>query len=254
MSMIEQIDADVYFKNAHVKIAQSIPDISMLKRKLVIDTGENVIVSDKGVTGTTVIVFAGILHRVMCSYECLDAYLAYHGHSAIYLRDRPRNFYIPGLAPLAPDYPGTIQALKSILEQLETKTLLCLGTSVGGFASIRYGVALQAKRVVAISPIVNINADFRESIGDQRFEPVIKRNQQNFAPHLLNVANDVNDRAFETDIEVWFGGDMHLDAHNAHLLKPSARLSLFPVTGLSDHNSLSHFIVSGHIHRFLWRP
>jgi len=60
-----------------------------------------------------------------------------------------REGFWKGIASLAPDLPGTVDALKRIAQGLEARRILCFWTSAGGHAALRYGLELGASGVLA---------------------------------------------------------------------------------------------------------
>jgi tetratricopeptide (TPR) repeat protein len=69
----------------------------------------------------------------------------------IFVKDFKQCWYQKGLLGITNDIESTVEYLKGILPKTTGK-LITLGASAGGYAAIRFGVALNADRVLAFSP------------------------------------------------------------------------------------------------------
>lgn len=69
----------------------------------------------------------------------------------IFVKDFKQYWYQKGLLGITNDIESTVEYLKEILPETTGK-LITLGASAGGYAAIRFGVALNADRVLAFSP------------------------------------------------------------------------------------------------------
>lgn len=95
-----------------------------------------------------VLVFTGGNDAVSMPLSIFDRYLAPLRLTVIYLKDFKRLRYLLGIQSLSEDYPGTLAALRSMLNRLGVKRVCTMGNCEGGFAAIRYGVELGADRIL----------------------------------------------------------------------------------------------------------
>jgi hypothetical protein len=65
-------------------------------------------------------------------------------------------------------FSDTIAHLRTVLAGLETRHLLCLGGSAGGFAALVFGAALGADRIVAFCP-QSACGERKRALGDHRW-------------------------------------------------------------------------------------
>jgi tetratricopeptide (TPR) repeat protein len=69
----------------------------------------------------------------------------------IFIKDFRQCWYQQGLLGKSEDIDSTISYLRSIIPKT-TDTLITLGASAGGYAAIRFGIPLNANRIIAFSP------------------------------------------------------------------------------------------------------
>ncbi|MGJ8686996.1 MAG: hypothetical protein ACSHWQ_05925 [Spongiibacteraceae bacterium] len=228
-----------------------LPPEDTLRRPPIVDNGGDVIQSEKGDSGTTLLVFTGLADKAMVQIELVDRFCAAAGHSAIYLRDAGRSAYIAGIPALSENFKGSIAALSELLAQHRTKRLLCLGTSIGGFGAIRYGVLLKAEKVMGASSPTNITSDFMADIGDGRGRLVARRLQRSFTPEELDLRPEVALANGRCKIDLWYGEDYPIDANHASYLSGCAGVNQFPIPSLDSHGSFPSIIASGEFQEFL---
>jgi hypothetical protein len=88
---------------------------------------------------------------MMPVYEFFDTTKAL-GYSRILLCDQYHRRYHEGIDSERPDFPSLIRYLKEEIGRLGAETVLCIGTSSGGYAAIRAGHDLGADYVHAFAP------------------------------------------------------------------------------------------------------
>jgi hypothetical protein len=228
-----------------------LPHEDTLRRPSIVDNGDDVICSPKGDSGTTLLVFTGLSDKAMVQIELVDRFCAAAGHSAIYLRDPGRSAYIAGIPALSENFEGSIAALSELLAQHRTKRLLCLGTSIGGFGAIRYGILLKAEKVMGASSPTNITSDFLAGIEDNRGRLMIKRLKRSFTPEELDLRPEVTVANGKCKIGLWYGEDYSIDASHASYLSGYAGINQRPIPSLDRHSSFPSIIASGEFQEFL---
>ena len=228
-------------------LLRAIPGPDRRKRDLVHDSGEDLLISPKGGSGTTVVVFTGLARGTMVDVEVFDAFLAGQGLAAIYLRDPSRNLYLNGVPAVGPGRSGTIEALRRHLGALDTRRIVTVGTSAGGYAAILYGLALGARRIVSCAGPTVLNAAARGSIGDARARIVARRLQSLFPPSDLDLRPHIEAADQATRITVAFGAQVPVDAAHAARIADLPNVSLLPVEGHDRHNIIVPMLASGHL-------
>jgi len=99
-----------------------------------------------------IIAFTGFVHRLSLRvYEFFEA-TKDAGYSRILLRDKHRVWYHHGIDRQRRDLSSLFQYLTGEIEQLKPKTVICLGTSAGGYAAIVAGHHIRADYVHAFAP------------------------------------------------------------------------------------------------------
>jgi tetratricopeptide (TPR) repeat protein len=112
------------------------------------DPDGDVLVCEVAAAQRAVLVFTGGNDAVSMPLPIFDRYLAALRLTVIYLKDFKRLRYLVGIQSLSQDYPGTLAALRFMLNRLGVKRVCTMGNCEGGFAAIRYGVELGADRII----------------------------------------------------------------------------------------------------------
>jgi hypothetical protein len=111
------------------------------------------------------IAFTGFVFRLsMRVHEFFDLTKTL-GYSRILLRDDYRVWYHHGVDRERADYPSLIRYLREEIERLKPKTVICLGTSAGGYAAIVAGHQLGADYVHAFAPHTFLDVSFKSCLG-----------------------------------------------------------------------------------------
>ncbi|HWP58048.1 MAG TPA: hypothetical protein VNL14_09190 [Candidatus Acidoferrales bacterium] len=98
------------------------------------------------------IAFTGFVHRLSLRiYEFFEATKAL-GYSRILLRDKYRVWYHHGIDRERRDIPRLVRYLEREISRLNPRTVICLGTSAGGYAALLAGHLLRADYVHAFAP------------------------------------------------------------------------------------------------------
>lgn len=99
----------------------------------------------------TLIVFGGMASGVsMPSREFFNS-LSNKNINILFVKDFKQCWYQKGLSGKTKDINSSITYLQSLMPPT-TQELITLGASAGGYAAIRFGVGLQADRIMAFSP------------------------------------------------------------------------------------------------------
>lgn len=108
---------------------------------------------ERGANPSVVIIaFTGGGEKLMMPvYEFFDTTKAL-GYSRILLCDQYHRRYHDGIDSERPDFPSLVHYLKQEIGRLGAETVICIGTSSGGYAAIRAGHELCADYVHAFAP------------------------------------------------------------------------------------------------------
>jgi len=105
---------------------------------------------------TTLMVFGGMACSVGMPPKEFFNSLPENNLNIIFVKDFLQCWYQRGLVGKSVDIGTTTKYLESIIPK-ETERLVCLGTSAGGYAAIRFGVDLGAARIITFSPQTKIS-------------------------------------------------------------------------------------------------
>jgi len=222
---------------------------SDLKRPLVADDPQlDVIVTDPGPSGEIAIAFTGANDQVMMPLAVLDAYFAAAGIGAIYLRDRARLLFCAGVDSLGGDFQSTVESLRHLIVQMGGgETLTVYGMSGGGLGAIRFGLALNADRVVCFSGPTNATLDFINRQNDQRARLMVNRLHRRIPDADLACRDLIHNDANPPRIEMIYGADSRLDRAQSEDLTGLESVELLPLSGKTGHESLRKIILLGEL-------
>lgn len=176
--------------------------------------------------------FGGPLPLVHEWFRRLDA-------SIVYLRDPLDLFYLAGLPSLGGDLPSAVAGLRAIAGSLSAERILCIGTSAGGYAALRYGLDLAAERVLSLSGPTVID----ESVGlvEERGR-LTGRDTLTLDPELLDIAALYRAVERRPLVRLLFGGDNENDRDEAERMAGIDGVERIALPGVSDHGILSALV------------
>ena len=100
---------------------------------------------------TALLIFTGGRNGFSMPIPVLDRYISTFPAAAIYLKDLNRFRFLAGIRSLGQDLDETVEALREMLSRHGIQRTRTIGNCLGGFAAVRYGIALGADRIVAFS-------------------------------------------------------------------------------------------------------
>ena len=122
-----------------------------------------------GAAETMVITFGGLQLQVggghgggVAPHEFVRSCQKAGARYALFVRDVTRSWYCRGLGPAfgngasCDSFDAMIAGLRAEIARLRPRRVVTIGSSMGGYAAIRAGLALNATRAVAFSPQVII--------------------------------------------------------------------------------------------------
>lgn len=129
------------------------------------------------------------------------------GKNIIFVNDPDSKWYLNGTHEY-PSYDQLLKKLKSLISSLKyyNGNLNCIGTSMGGYASLRYGEDLEAKNIIVLGPELELNLPFSrssESISNLNFDkkPASLKNKEfNSKVYLFYGSSDLSDLIHASDL------------------------------------------------------
>jgi tetratricopeptide (TPR) repeat protein len=225
----------------HLQTKRSIlakaPADAALLRPLVVDDSKEILVAEAPSSTTTLLVFTGLADRTGMPIALLDRYLATLDISVVYLRDFSRFLFNKGVLSVASDYPESIRYLENLVGGLGTTQLMTLGSSAGSFAAIRYGVEMGAVNILGFSAPTNISADFLDRIEDRRGK-IVARRLQTLPPECRDLKPIIRQAQARSPIHLFSGEQMPVDCRHVQHVAKEPGVTLHPISGVSEHNSL----------------
>lgn len=165
----------------------------------------------------------------------------------LFLKDSHQHWYHGGLDGLGDTLDETVANIRSLMEEWGATRIMCLGSSMGGYGALLLGALLRADLIVAISPQVNITAEWMEEIGDRRWEwKMAEINWWGFDRlNLLPLYEEYS----PPDVRILFSSDDYLDYRHAQLLTTPGLAHGVPIAE-SDHEIAYPLARSGLLTQF----
>jgi tetratricopeptide (TPR) repeat protein len=104
------------------------------------------------------VAFAGSNSRVAITFSLLHRYLRTTGANLVYVRDIQETRYLRGIVGLGDDFASTADAIRELADRAGAKRILMLGNCEGCAGALRYGAAVDAQAVLAVSPNIGVPA------------------------------------------------------------------------------------------------
>jgi hypothetical protein len=109
---------------------------------------------------SVLLVFTGFKHELGFSLSVMHRWLGLLPASILYLRDFRSLFYLDGVPSLGRGVESTTRRLGEIAASLGGRRIFCCGCSGGLYASLFYGLALGAERILALAGPANLSPEF----------------------------------------------------------------------------------------------
>lgn len=148
--------------------------------------------------------------------------------TALFVRDPLRAWYLRGIGPAGHTFESVVSRLQEQIRAARPSRIVTVGSSMGGYAAIRAGIALQAEAILAFGPQVVLAPEEREALGlrGSPYEHSLRSLQANgeaegFAlTSLLDVVREPWPTAplRTTAIQIFVGGACAGDVREAALL------------------------------------
>lgn len=162
--------------------------------------------------------------------------------SIVYLRDPRDLFYLAGLPSLGGDLSSAISELRAVAASLGADRILCIGTSAGGYAALRFGLDLAAERVLSLSG---------PTVIDESVELVEERSRLTgtapltFEAERLDLAALYRAAARRPVARLLYGGDNENDREEAERMAGIEGVERIALPGVADHGILSALVARG---------
>lgn len=162
------------------------------------------------------IIFSGIGGGLcMPIYEFKNFLTANFDCHMIFIKDRSKSWYFKGIHGFSISVDDTVNKLTDIIKNIRYSTIITIGGSMGGYASILYGKLLHVDHIVSFCPQTFIDHKNRSKYNDNRWKDSID------SLHNYDMNNKYYDLALLglSDIEeiiVIYGDDDIMDKHHAN--------------------------------------
>jgi hypothetical protein len=198
------------------------------------DTSKEFQVAPRKGSDTAVILFCGGgTHRLGMPLNAFHRWAGAIPASLIYLRDFRHRFFLDGIPSLGDGLQGTLEALRSVLADLNVRRTFCYGFSVGGFAALYYALPLKAQRVLALAPAVTLEPRFNNHL---RWAQAARRISTDFPRLTLDMVSQYAASPTTPRTKLVYGEHNWDDRLHAEYMAPVRYVELHPLAGFEGHN------------------
>lgn len=151
-------------------------------------------------------------------YSLLSKYTS----NKLFIRDSMRSWYNGIIPEISNSADELVKYLSPIIANFNKKNITFIGSSMGAYAALLFGIKLGIGKVIAFSPQIVLNPSMP------------------FTPNETVKYNDLSTLILEntqTSIDIWFGEGEPLDLYHIHHVIDAKKVSFFPITG-APHNVL----------------
>lgn len=170
----------------------------------------------------------------------------------IFIRDLEQSWYHKGLKDYTKSIEGIATFLLKIINEKKYKNVICLGNSMGAYASIITGSLIKANKILAFSPQSFLDNKLREKYNDNRWKEQISNFPKNIKKEFLDLKLffEKNEISNYTKIEIFFALDERIDAIHAMHLKDIDNIKLVPFYN-GGHKLVQYLRRSGELYQIL---
>ena len=161
-------------------------------------------------------------------------------YNKIFVRDVFQLWYHKGLYGFTGNIAETIDFLANIVENGEFSKVCCVGNSAGGFASILFGVNINADIIHAFSPQTFLNLPLKLRYRDFRWKKMtyyLYRNKM--GKMYLDLYREIMDKNYDTKIFVHYCMNNRLDEIHAKRIEGCSGVKLLGYP-CDDHEAAKH--------------
>lgn len=211
------------------------------------DPGRDVQVVPRTGSNNVIVVFADRGDGAGVPFPIAHAWFGRLPASLIYLRDFRRLFFRDGVPHFGDGRQATTAGLKSIIQSLGARRVLCYGCSAGGFAALDYALDLEAVAVLGISGSYNLSPDF----------PIKRdwRSREYLSHPISQQAVDLRERysraANPPQTMLVYGADNPVDRTHAEYMAGARNVTLAAVEDCRMHMLVIELIRRGTFERAL---
>lgn len=151
----------------------------------------------------------------------------------IFVRDLKQAWYQAGLQNQTSNIPETTALLKREIQEVNPDQVMCVGGSMGGFASMLFAPLIGATKAVVFSPQTFISPWSRIRYRDGRWKKEILRMYRRsfFLPKIWDIKSHL--QRHPAAVDVYYAKNHHLD--HLHVIRlaalPSVTLHAMPGSG-----------------------
>jgi pimeloyl-ACP methyl ester carboxylesterase len=196
------------------------------------------------------VVFCGADHGIGMPLAMLHRWLSQWPLSLIYLRDSRTLGYLGGIEELGQDLVSTLSVLRSRIDELGARRIICYGASIGGYGALRYGLELGAETVICMSAMVNMRPEFNVGL---KYRDLAERLQASFPDAELDLRQIYLSAGRLPKTWMICGEQNQDDRIHADHMAGIAGAMRVQVRGYRSHNPAAHLIRVGSFQKLLQR-
>ncbi len=192
---------------------------------------------------TALLVFTGSNDALSMPLPLFDSYISPLDLTVIYLKDLSRLRYLRGIGTVGGDYPGTISVLREVLARIGARRICTFGNCAGGFGALRYGIELNAARIITFGAPTHSPHETPE-----KFEQARNFSRTRLTTRVPAGMSDLRpflqQHSYHTQIDMFYDADDPRDTLHATHLADQSGVTLHPRRGQNMSNLFRRIILT----------
>lgn len=197
---------------------------------------------------TTVFVFCDAQHAFGLPLDVVHQWFGRMSASVVYLRDFNQMHYFDGIRSLGADRLATRDALASIASERGGERVVCVGTSGGTAAALRYGLDLRADAVIAFAGWIDFSRTFNRYL---RSAAIAEELAQLHTENVGDLPSAYQQACQPPRVLIVYGDSAWDDRLHAERMRGVNGVKLLPVQDCSRHNVIPELIGRSWLSRLL---
>lgn len=195
------------------------------------------------------IIFGGIYHNIGMPVFEFKKFLSTYFSNANYLliRDLNQIWYYSGVAELSTNVEENVEEFTKIIDTVEHTTTHMIGNSMGGTASLMYGLLLNVDYIDAFSMQSFLDEKTRREFNDNRWVDYVKALHKDYTDNKYLNFKSLKDTKFDGSLNLYYGENEKLDKAHIDYFEHDCNYNVIKVKNANHNNIVKQMKISGEL-------
>lgn len=195
------------------------------------------------------IIFGGIYHNIgMPVFEFKNFLSSKYGNvNYLLIRDLHQIWYFKGIAGLSNNLEENVVEIKKIIDSIEHTTTHVMGNSMGGTASVLYGVLLNVDFIDAFSIQSFLDESTRKKYNDNRWVDYVDKLHEDFKHYKYINFKSIEKKHFDGKMNIYCAEKEKLDKIHIDYFNHDCDYTVIKVSNANHNNIIKVMKESGEL-------